>query len=330
MTRIPAFLHPLPAAARRHLAAVVAVAVLLSSSAGLALAPAASAWDVHGFSADSESQLISLQNQARASAGLRTLKLDTALRSAARWRSRDMVERDYFSHTIPGRGSDHNVFWYLQYEYDYCFKVAGENIGQATWPGASEADVTAFVFGLFMDSDGHRANILGTSWDVVAVGAYRATGDHFVWTALFADRCGSGAAATPKATPKPSPKPTVRETPKPDPTRVATPRPQRTPDRPTATTPTPARTQRPSPSPAPSPSAIPGPLPSPPTASPSPSPIRSASSSPPATAPDPPAPTAGWNGGVLPGAGLRVVDRPSGQGLVDSILSTVSAQFFGS
>jgi hypothetical protein len=36
-----------------------------------------------------------------------------------------------------------------------------------------------------------------------------------------------------------------------------------------------------------------------------------------------------WNGGILPAGGLRVVEVPEGQGLVDSILSTVSAQFFG-
>ena len=82
-----------------------------------------------------------------------------------------MAKRDYFSHTIPGPGADHNVFWYMQYEYDYCFKLAGENIGNATWPGASEEDVTAYIFDLFMDSDGHRRNIMGKDWDVVAVGA---------------------------------------------------------------------------------------------------------------------------------------------------------------
>jgi hypothetical protein len=40
-------------------------------------------------------------------------------------------------------------------------------------------------------------------------------------------------------------------------------------------------------------------------------------------------PVAAWNGGALPSTGLRVVDPPGERGLVDSILSTVSAQFFG-
>ena len=168
------------ARARRHVGLVVALVV------GLAAAPAALAWDENAFSTGSESQLISLQNEARASGGLQTLTLDTALRTVARWRSEDMATRDYFSHTIPGPGTDHSVFWYMQYEYDYCFELAGENIGYATWPGASEEDVTAYIFGLFMDSAGHRRNIVGTDWDVVAVGAWRTEGDHYIWTALFA------------------------------------------------------------------------------------------------------------------------------------------------
>jgi uncharacterized protein YkwD len=373
--------------ATRRVAVAVALAVTLSSSAGLFLAPAVRAWDVDSFSSGSESQLITLQNQARASGGLKALKLDTALRTIARWRSKDMAQRDYFSHTIPSSGTDHNVFWYMQHEYDYCFKVAGENIGQATWPGASEADVTAYVFDLFMDSSGHRANIMGQSWDVVAVGAYRTNGDHYVWTVLFADKCGTAPAPTPEPTPKPTPEPTPKPTPEPTPkpTPEPTPKPtsQLTPSpaasptakptpRPTAK-PTPEPTAKPTPEPTPrptektTPEPTPKPKPTPrptqepaqppkaattpePTASPIPSPTPSPSPSPtasptpvptpqpmptPSASPVAVTPTAGpagpaaWNGGNLPAGGLRVTDAPTGQGLVDSILSAVAAGFFG-
>lgn len=292
------------------------------------LPQAALGWDVNSFSAGSEKQLISLQNQARASAGRQALKLDTDLRTIARWRSKDMVDRDYFSHTIPGPGADRNVFWYMQNKYDYCFKVAGENIGQATWPGASESDVTAYIFGLFMDSEGHRSNILGKAWDVVAVGAYRTTGDRYVWTVLFADRCGGGGgSATPKPTPKDTPKPTPKDTPKPTPKPDrATPRPEPTErDRPKDTPkPSPKATPKPRPTPTsePSPSVIPTPAPTPsPAPTPPPVALESASERPPIPV---------WNGGIVPAGGLRVVDPPAGPGLVDSILSTVSARFFGS
>ncbi|MEI7745730.1 MAG: CAP domain-containing protein, partial [Chloroflexota bacterium] len=197
-------------APQRHLALLVALAFLLTSIGLLGTAATARAWDEGAFSSGSESQLISLQNQARAAGGLRTLTLDTDLRVIARWRSADMVDRNYFSHTIPGGG--HLVFWYMQYKYSYCFNLAGENIGTVTWPGASESDVTAYVFDSFMKSSGHRANIMGKAWDHVAVGAIRTTGDKYVWTALFADNC---AAATPKPTAKPTPKPTPKPTAKP-------------------------------------------------------------------------------------------------------------------
>jgi uncharacterized protein YkwD len=311
-----AHLRAIARVASGRAALVVALAVALSSAGGLFLAPVARGWDVDSFSSGSETQLISLQNQARASGGLRTLKLDTALRTIARWRSRDMVERDYFSHTIPGPGTDHNVFWYMQYEYDYCFKVAGENIGQATWPGASEEDVTNYIFGLFMDSSGHRANIMGKAWDVVAVGAYRTTGDHYVWTALFADRCGGSPSATPKPTAKPTPKPTARPTPRPTP--KPTPKPARQTPRPTAG---PTATPDPTPAPSPTPS---------PSSSPTPTPTPAPTLPPPTSAPTPtPTTPSAWNGGNLPPGGMRILDAPAEQGLVDSILSAITARFFG-
>ena len=367
----------------RRIALVLALAATLGSSAGLFIAPTVRGWDENTISSGSESQLITLQNQARASGGLKALKLDTALRTIARWRSKDMAQRDYFSHTIPSSGTDHNVFWYMQHEYGYCFKVAGENIGQATWPGASEEDVTAYVFDLFMDSSGHRANIMGQAWDVVAVGAYRTTGDHYLWTALFADKCGTAPAPTPEPTPKPTPEPTPKPTPEPtpkptpeptpiptasptpNPTPRPTPRPtaKATPEptpRPTAKTtpePTPKPTAKTTPEPTPKPKPTPRPTQEPaqpptaattpqPTASPTPSPTPNPSPSPtpsptarptptPSASPVAVTPTAGpagpaaWNGGNLPAGGLRVTDAPAGQGLVDSILSAVTAGFFG-
>jgi uncharacterized protein YkwD len=122
-------------AAPRRFTVMVALAFAVTSVGLLAIPTAAFAWDAGTYSSTSEAQLISLQNQARASAGLKALRLDTALRTIARWRSKDMIDRDYFSHTI--KGTSKNVFWYMQYTYHYCFKTAGENIGTVQWTGAS-------------------------------------------------------------------------------------------------------------------------------------------------------------------------------------------------
>ncbi len=305
----------------------------------LAAVPPVLGWDADTFSASSESQLIAQQNQARASGGLTALKLDTALRTIARWRSQDMIDRNYFSHTI--LGTTHNVFWYMQFKYGYCFKVAGENIGTVTWPGASEADATNWVFQQFMNSPGHRANIMGTAWDVVAVGAYKGTGDQFMWTVLFAETCGSSPAPTPTPNPtqKPTPRPTPAATPKPTPAATPNPTPKPT-ARPTpkpTPKPTPAATAAPTSAPAPTPTST-----SEPTSTPEPTAIPSPSASP-TTGPDvgtlatpepvaaepspsaaPPAPTP-----FIPPGGLQVKDPPPQGGLIESILQAIFARFFG-
>ncbi len=316
----------------------VAVALVFGvASVGLLPAPIALAWDPGTFGSGSESQLITLQNQARASAGLKSLKLSTALRTIARWRSQDMADRNYISHTI--KGTDRKVFWYMQYEYGYCFKSAGENIGTVSWPGATEEDATNWVFNEFMGSDSHRENIMGTAWDVVAVGAYKTTGDTFLWTALFVDSCSTTPAATPKPTPKATPKPTPRPTPKatpkptPRPTPKATPRPTPRPTASPAVTPAPEPTASPAVTPAPEPTAALTPQPvleptAPPAVTPSPSPRPSPRSE---RTQDPPG--GSGDGGkvddMVPPGQFRIVDGPVDQSLVDSILGVVTARFFG-
>ena len=44
-----------------------------------------------------------------------------------------------------------------------------------------------------MESPGHRANILGKSWDVIGVGAYKGPTGKKMWTVLFADKCGGSS-----------------------------------------------------------------------------------------------------------------------------------------
>src|SRR5262245_16146552 len=119
------------ARAHRRLALLLAGAMIAAGLAQLASASPTLAWDAGSFSSTSESLLAKLHNQARASAGLRALKIDATLRTIARSRSKDMIVRDYFSHSIPPSGK--NVFSVLQ-EKGYCFVIAGENIGWNNYP----------------------------------------------------------------------------------------------------------------------------------------------------------------------------------------------------
>jgi uncharacterized protein YkwD len=203
----------------------VAIVFAFTSVATLATPQLADAWSGGSYSSSSERALVSMTNRSRAAAGLRSLKIDSTLTSVARWRSKDMIDRDYFSHTIPGYGS---VFKKLDSK-GYCYKVAGENIGWNTNP---DDEATAAIHRMFMDSSSHRANILGKAWDVIGIGAYKGSDGKKMWTVLFADKCGGttskpkpASRATPRPTPRPTPGPTPRATPKPTPTPTPQPTP---------------------------------------------------------------------------------------------------------
>ena len=132
------------------------VVALVATSAGLAAMPGrALGWSDKSFSSTSEQQLFALTNQARASAGLPSLRWDSALAGIARWRSQDMATRDYFSHNIPPSGE---MVFDVMDQKGYCFNVAGENIG---WNNYPDAQATPVVQDDFMNSPGHRANIMG-------------------------------------------------------------------------------------------------------------------------------------------------------------------------
>ena len=292
-----------PVRSRSRSGALVAVAFALSTLGVFAWPGQVFGWDANSFSPADESELITLTNQARASNGLPALKVDSALTSIARWRSKDMIVRNYFDHAIlkPPGGTVFN-------EMDrrgYCYSLAGENIG---WNNYPDNVATEEIQQMFMASPGHRANILGSRWDHIGVGAYKGSTGKKMWTVLFADKCGSAPA--PKPTPKPTPRPTPRATPRPTPK------------------PTPKATPRATPKPAPRATATPDTVG---TAT-----VGSLTLSEPTTAPTR-APTEGPSAGSTIGAtggagsalGLRIADAPAPTGLFEAIVGGVAGLFFG-
>ena len=190
----------------RHVALGLALAVGLATPVGLSAPVSAAAWDTGAFDAGSEVELVGLTNRTRAAAGLPALHIDPRLVTLARWRSRDMVERSFFSHDLPGGGTVFDVLSRRR----YCFRLAGENIGWNTW---SDREATRGIHGMFLQSPGHRRNVVGTAWDAIGVGAYKGPDGRKVWTVLFADACDrapeparQGATeAVPTAAPEPLP-----------------------------------------------------------------------------------------------------------------------------
>jgi len=169
-------------ATTRRVATLTALAFALT--AGILSAPtSASSWADAAFSSTSEQELIAWTNQSREEAGEKPLNVDAELTAIARWRSKDMSLRGYFSHSIPPVGG--RVFDVISDE-DYCYTLAGENIG---WNTHSDGVATARIHEAFLESPGHRVNVLSERWNVVGVGAYKGTDGRNLWTVLFADSC---------------------------------------------------------------------------------------------------------------------------------------------
>ena len=210
----------------------------------------ATGWDQSA----AEATLWQLLNGDRTNNGLPPLAKHSTLVSLARWRSKDMVDRDYFSHTI--LGTNYQVYhWYDTNGLSW--SSGGENIGYNN--GYSDADSPIKINEGFMASAGHRANILNPDWSHGGVGAYGKDGVMWggkirnirMYTELFI-KLKSTSTATPKpvATPAPTPKPVVA-TPKPTPKPTPVPTPKPTP------VPTPTETPHQVPTDTPTPTAMP-------------------------------------------------------------------------
>ncbi len=140
-----------------------------------------------GFDANAaEQQLFGLINQDRAANGKPALQLTAALGNIARGgnisvcsgetvhgRSQDMIERNFFSHQIPSCGA---AVWPAITAAGLQYSSAGENIAWNNYsPQATSVDQANTDF---MNSAGHKANILG-DYNQAGVGAWMASGP---WT----------------------------------------------------------------------------------------------------------------------------------------------------
>lgn len=118
-----------------------------------------------------EQQVIDLVNEIRVNNGLKKLTANWELSRVARYKSQDMKDNNYFSHTSPIYGSPFDMIK----NFGITYRTAGENIakGQQT-PQA--------VVNSWMNSSGHRANILNSSYTQIGVG-YVSGGNY--WTQMF-------------------------------------------------------------------------------------------------------------------------------------------------
>lgn len=116
--------------------------------------------NILGYSAQiSPDEVVRITNEKRASAGLPQLNLNSTLSSAAYSKGRDMIERDYWSHTAPDGTQPWKFFTDLGYRYRY----AGENLARDFTNPSSAVDA-------WMSSPTHRDNILNPKYKEIGIG----------------------------------------------------------------------------------------------------------------------------------------------------------------
>ena len=121
-----------------------------------------------------EDEVIRLVNKERAARGLTTLAKNWQLSRVARYKSQDMINKKYFGHTSPTYGTP----FQMMESFGLRFSAAGENIayGQKT----PQEVMTAW-----MNSPGHRANILSAAYTQIGVGAAKTSSGTLYWTQEF-------------------------------------------------------------------------------------------------------------------------------------------------
>ena len=121
-----------------------------------------------------QQQVLDLVNAERTKRGISALTLDSNLSNVATKKSQDMVNKNYFDHTSPTYGSPFD----MMKQFGISYRTAGENIakGQKT----PQEVVTAW-----MNSEGHRKNILNPNFTNLGVGIAKDSKGTTYWTQMF-------------------------------------------------------------------------------------------------------------------------------------------------
>jgi uncharacterized YkwD family protein len=124
-----------------------------------------------------ETEVLRLVNVERAKAGCQPLVANPLLNRTARAHSTDMAVRNFFSHTNPDGKSPFDRMRAAGYQG----RMMGENIAAGYTTAGS-------VMTAWMNSSGHRANIVNCGYKEIGVGYYRGGSYRHYWTQNFGTR----------------------------------------------------------------------------------------------------------------------------------------------
>lgn len=141
---------------------------------------AASALASASFAQEVEQEILRLINRERAKEGLGTVAVDANLSAIARAHSKDMLSKSYFSHTnTAGCGSSCRIT-----AAGYAWRAVGENIYTMSGFDLSAKETARKMVDAWMDSPGHRANVLNGTFTNQGIGL-AVSGKTIYATSLF-------------------------------------------------------------------------------------------------------------------------------------------------
>ena len=121
-----------------------------------------------------QKQVLDLVNVERTKRGLKALTLDTKLSNVATMKSQDMIDKNYFDHNSPTYGSPFD----MMRKFGISYRSAGENIAE----GQRSPEE---VMNAWMNSEGHRKNILNPNFTTLGVGVAKTSSGRLYWTQMF-------------------------------------------------------------------------------------------------------------------------------------------------
>jgi len=133
--------------------------------------------EVNNQSENLEAQMLITINNLRKENGLQILKLNQTLKNIAYSRSRDMIDRSYFSHNTPEGKSIFDIL----VESGVMHAYAGENLYNCTPPSVGPPEA---IISTWLGSENHRANILNPGYSQVGIKIVDG-GNRRVATAIF-------------------------------------------------------------------------------------------------------------------------------------------------
>lgn len=127
-----------------------------------------------------EMRSVELVNKERAQRGLTQLQIDPLLVNIARNHSREMADKHYFSHHSPTPGITTPMDRYLSaVTWRPSWALVGENLFYCSIVDVDRGHTA------FMNSPGHKANIVEPRYDRIGIGIYTTPGGEFYVTQMF-------------------------------------------------------------------------------------------------------------------------------------------------